>query len=110
MTLGLFWWELRNIRYCLWYIRLSESFEVALLGQLGVPERLRTRPPAPGGVGKRKAEKLIYSTVIFSWLALPVALLDPTTPSRIVWLVYAVIAVVVIAWTVRALRAEVELP
>ena len=38
-TLGLFWWELRNIRDCFWYIKLTESFEVALLGQLGVPER-----------------------------------------------------------------------
>jgi hypothetical protein len=27
VTLGLFWWELRNIRYCLWYIALAEYFE-----------------------------------------------------------------------------------
>jgi hypothetical protein len=27
VTLGLFWWELRNIRYCLWYIALAEHFE-----------------------------------------------------------------------------------
>lgn len=110
VTLGLFWWELRNIRYCLWYIELTESFEVPLLGEIGVPEQLRRRPAAPGGVGKRKAEKLIYSTVIFSWLTLPVALLAPSSPSRIVWLAYAAIAVAVIGWTVRAVRAEVELP
>jgi hypothetical protein len=115
VTLGLFWWELRNIRYCLWYIKLTEFFEAAVLGQIGVPEELRRRPTAPGGVGKRKAEKLIYSTVIFSWLTLPVMLLDRSAPPWIappwtVWLVYAVLAAVVIAWTVRAIRTEVELP
>jgi len=110
VTLGLFWWELRNIRYCLWYIKLTESFEVPLLAQIGVPAQLRTRPPSPGNVGKRKAEKLIYSAVIVSWLILPVALLGPSAASRIVWLVYVVIAAVVLAWTVRALRVEVDLP
>jgi len=110
VTLGLFWWELRNIRYCLWYIKLTESFEVPLLGQIGVPEQLRTRPAAPGGMGKRKAEKLIYSTVILSWLTLPVALLDPSAPSWIVWLVYAAIAVAVIVWTVGAVWVDVDLP
>jgi hypothetical protein len=109
VTLGLFWWELRNIRYCLWYIKLTESFEVPLLEQIGVPEPLRKRPAAPGGVGKRKAEKLIYSTVIWSWLALPVALLDPSAVSWIAWLAYAAIALVVVVWTVRAVRVEVDL-
>jgi hypothetical protein len=109
VTLGLFWWELRNIRYCLWYIKLTESFETAVLAQGGVPEELRKRPTAPGGVGKRKAEKLIYSTVIFSWLTLPVMLLHLSALPYIAWLIYAVLAVAVIAWTMRAIRAEVEL-
>lgn len=108
VTLGLFWWELRNIRYCLWYIKLAESFEAAVLGQVGVPEEVRKRPTAPGGVGKRKAEKLIYSTVVFSCLALPVMLLDRSALPYIAWLVYAVLAITVIAWTVGAILAEVE--
>jgi hypothetical protein len=110
VTLGLFWWELRNIRYCLWYIKLTESFEVPLLAQIGVPEQLRTRPSAPGNVGKRKAEKLIYSAVILSWLTLPLVLLNRSAASPIGWLVYVVIAVVVIVWTVQALRVDVDLP
>jgi hypothetical protein len=60
-------------------------------------------------VGKRKAEKLIYSTVIFSWLTLPVMLLHLSALPYIAWLIYAVLAVAVIAWTMRAIRAEVEL-
>jgi hypothetical protein len=60
-------------------------------------------------VGKRKAESLIYSTVIWSWLALPVALLDPSAVSWIAWLAYAAIALVVVVWTVRAVRVEVDL-
>ena len=108
VTLGLFWWELRNIRYCLWYIALAESFEGAVLVQVGVPEEVRKRPTAPGGVGKRKAEKLIYSTVVFSWLALPVMLLVPNALPCVAWVVYGVLALGVVAWTVRAIVTEVE--
>jgi hypothetical protein len=108
VTLGLFWWELRNIGLCLWYISLAEHFEGAILGQVGVPDELRERPSAPGNVGKRRAEKLIYSTVILSWLLLPVMLLCPQALPRMAWVAYGVLAVGIVFWTVRALRAEVE--
>jgi hypothetical protein len=108
VTLGLFWWELRNIRYCLWYIALAESFEATVLAQAGVPEEVRKRPTAPGNVGKRKAEKLIYSTVVFSWLALPVMLLDRKALPDVAWLAYGLAAVGILAWTIRAILTEVD--
>ncbi len=108
VTLGLFWWELRNIRSCLWYIALAESFERAILVQVEVPEEVRKRPAAPGGVGKRKAEKLIYSTVVFSWLALPAMLLDPKALPFAGWVGYGVLALGVAAWTVCAIVTEVD--
>lgn len=110
VTLGFFWWELRNIGLCLWYIELAEHFEKAILYQINVPLDLRKRPSAPGNVGKRRAEKLIYSTVILSWLLLPVALLHPhpqALPSM-AWIAYGILVVVIGFWTVRALRAEVK--
>ena len=108
VTLGLFWWELRNIRYCLWYIALAKFFEDALLVQAGVPEKTRKRPGAPGGVGKRRAEKLIYSTVVVSWLVLPVMLLEPNALPSVAWRAYGVLALGIAAWTVWAIAAEVE--
>jgi hypothetical protein len=108
VTLGLFWWELRNIRYCLWYIALAEPFEAAVLAQVGVRDELRKRPSAPGGIGKRRAEKLIYSTVIFSWLVLPVMLLDSKALPDPVWLIYGLLVLGILAWTVLAIVTEVE--
>jgi hypothetical protein len=110
VTLGVFWWELRNIRYCLWYIALAERLEATALAQAGVPEELRKRPSAPGNVGKRKAEKLIYSTVVFSWLALPALLIDRTALTDVAWLAYAFATVVVAAGTIWAILTDVDLP
>jgi hypothetical protein len=109
VTLGLFWWELRNIRFCLWNIALAEVFEEIVLGKVNVREKLRRRPPAPGNVGKRRAEKIVYSTIVFSWLALPIALLTPKSLRIEAWLFYGFAAVVVLWQTVRAMRTEVGL-
>ena len=108
VTLGLFWWELRNIGYCLWFIALAESFEATVLAQVGVAEEVRKRPAAPGNVGKRNAEKLIYSTVVVSWLALPVTLLDLKALPDLARLAYGVAVAGVIAWTIGAILAEVD--
>jgi hypothetical protein len=110
VTLGLFWWELRNIRYCLWYIELARHFEAAPLARAGVPERLRKRPAAPGNVGKRRAEKLIYATVIVSWLLLPVMLLHRTALREDAWQVYGLGAIGVAAGAIWAVLTEVDLP
>jgi hypothetical protein len=114
VTLGLFWWELRNIQYCLWYIKLAKPFEEPILKHAKVPDGDRERPRAPGNVGKRGAEKLIYSIVILTWLALPVALGKVQLPNSLFWtvlgIVYVVLIVVAVCGTLLAVVEDVEHP
>jgi hypothetical protein len=76
VTLGLFRWELRNIRTCN-YLRACAS-------DLDGLDR-STENPAPGlsglfgdklPIGKTEAEKFIYGVTVISWLALPSAALS----------------------------------
>jgi len=72
VTLGLFHWELRNVQQCKWlWLRLAE-FERPTLSRLGLKKELLSRPKPPRGIGKEKAEKFIYCSTIFTWLAVPV--------------------------------------
>lgn len=69
ITLGLFRWELRNIQTCLWLIKCGASLE--LEEDATKAGQFYQRPDAPMGIGKTKAEQLIYGVTIFTWLLLP---------------------------------------
>ena len=69
ITFGLFRWELRNIQTCLWLIKCGAALEKA--EDATQPGQFYRRPKAPLGIGKTKAEKLIYGVTIFTWLLLP---------------------------------------
>jgi hypothetical protein len=69
ITLGLFRWELRNIQTCLWLIKCGAALEEK--EDATKPGQFYRRPDAPMGIGKTKAEQLIYGVTIFTWLLLP---------------------------------------
>jgi hypothetical protein len=82
VTLGLFRWELRNIQTCSWLIKFSEAIEAHALATRGMSEIFRTRPSPPQRIGKTEAEKLMYTTTIVAWLALPFSLGGGRPPSH----------------------------
>lgn len=69
VTLGLFRWELRNVQNCLWLIKCGKEMEKA--DDATKPGQFYRRPRSPMGIGKTRAEKLIYGVTIFTWLLLP---------------------------------------
>jgi hypothetical protein len=110
VTLGLFWWELRNIQSCLRYIEIAEILEAGVLARARVPDRLRRRPPAPGGLGKRRGEKLIYSAVVVSWLVLPITLLERKALPDFGWVLYGILVLGGVYGTIRSILARVDTP
>ena len=80
VTLGLFRWELRNIQTCKW-LRARASMLEATASIQG--SSLPVQPTAPLSIGKAEAEKWVYSTTIFSWLAVPLVLFPQEMPPSI---------------------------
>jgi hypothetical protein len=87
VTFGLFRWELRNIQTCSRLIRVGASlerkgFELPSTGQFSGREyepapllyagRFRVPAFLRHEIGKREAERIIYSAAIVAWLLLPV--------------------------------------
>jgi hypothetical protein len=66
VTFGLFRWEMRNIQTCNWLRRRAKSIDGAPVSD----------PPRFLGisVGKTEAERIVYSTTMGGWLALPGAM------------------------------------
>ena len=71
VTLGLFRWELRNIRTC------NNLIECAKEMESDAAKQFKDKWKAPGlfgekiGIGKTEAEKFIYTITVIAWLALP---------------------------------------
>jgi hypothetical protein len=104
ITLGLFRWELRNVQTCRWLIKYVDALEAQALAANGVGDVLRRRPDSPQWVGKAAAEKLIYTTTITAWLALPIAM--DVLPASPFGLVYFVVAGIILLGTVISLFAK----
>ena len=68
ITLGLFWWELRNIKTCNYLLTCLAFFDNTIHNKENNP------PPKPLKIRKAGAEKFIYSVTILSWLLFPYAL------------------------------------
>lgn len=68
ITLGLFWWELRNIKTCNYLLTCLALFDNTIHNKENNP------PPEPLKIRKAGAEKFIYSVTILSWLIFPYAL------------------------------------
>lgn len=73
VTLGLFRWELRNVQTCSWLIQYADAIEAYVLSARGAGAIFCPRPKPPQHIGKVEAQKLIYSTTIIAWLALPIS-------------------------------------
>ena len=78
ITIGLFKWELRNIKKCKWYIERAGDFERRLLKLPPKKEQtlqfadfdtleVEKIPAAKRSWGKTESEKLIYSVAIAFW-------------------------------------------
>ncbi len=80
-------WELRNLQTCGWYLERAAQIEEMYLippGEGGAridPPHRRPAPPSlvlvgrripAGGIGKRRAENLLYVTVMCAWFSLAV--------------------------------------
>ncbi len=71
VTLGLFRWELRNIRTCKNLIECAEEIES------DAAKQFKDKWKAPGlfgekiRIGKTEAEKFIYTVTVIAWVALP---------------------------------------
>lgn len=108
VTLGLFRWELRNVQTCSWLIKYADAVEAHVLNARGMGEIFRTRPKAPQRIGKAEAEKLIYTTTVIAWLALPFGMAKvPQAPYR---LGYCVAAGVILFGTIVSLFAKPRVP
>ena len=81
--------------------------EALALTAQGMDEIFRVRPKAPQGIGKTEAEKLIYTTTVVAWLALPFGIATPPPPYRIV---YCVAAGVILFGTIVSLFARPRVP
>jgi hypothetical protein len=111
ITLGLLWWELRNIQTCHWFILLARELE-----QKTVTELDFTRPASPGGVGKHGAAKIIYGTTVICWLILPISVMLPLAVPDFrmqpLWWVYGFLYITLglfIAWhTLRAVLTSTD--
>jgi hypothetical protein len=97
VTLGIFRWELRNVQTCSWLIRYADALEEHALRSRGLSGVVQSRPKPPQGVGKSEAQKLIYTTTILAWLALPPALGAVSGQTRGSVIYYAVAAAVALA-------------
>jgi hypothetical protein len=107
ITLGLFWWELRNIQTCRWLVDLARELEKRALEPLALPAA-KIEPPRnpPGGVGKRNAAKAIYSTTIGAWLLLPMVMTTFWSKPYVREGLYVACALVIATETIRAIRAD----
>jgi hypothetical protein len=70
-----FRWELRNIQVCGWLIECGRQIEKEALLDKKCFGQFYRRSPVPKifgiPVGKKEAEKLIYSVSIIAWLGVP---------------------------------------
>jgi hypothetical protein len=85
VSFAVYRWELRNVQTCGWYLeRAAQIEEMYLIPPGGAridPPHRRPAPPSPvlagrripaGGIGKRRAENLLYVTVMCAWFTLAV--------------------------------------
>jgi hypothetical protein len=83
VSFAVYRWELRNVQTCGWYLeRAAQIEEMYLIPPGGVrvdPPHRRPTPPAlvlagrripAGGIGKRRAENMLYITVMCAWFTL----------------------------------------
>ena len=108
ITLGLFRWELRNVQTCSWLITYADALEAHALAARGIAGVFRPRPKPPQRIGKTEAEKLIYTTTIVAWLALPLAMDALSQPFY--GDVYWVAAGAIFIGTVASLFATARVP
>jgi hypothetical protein len=84
-SFAIYRWELRNVQTCSWYLERATQIEERYLippgGARIDPPHRRPAPPSlvlagrripAGGIGKRRAENLLYVTVMCAWFTLAV--------------------------------------
>lgn len=100
ITLGIFWWELWNMRTCHWFINLAEKLEKEAIPKLSFDR--------PGGIiTKDIAAKIIYGATIFTWLTLAMLIGGWPTPSFVSTAAYA-LGVIIAVLTIYALSVSTE--
>ena len=82
VTLGLFFYEIRGIQYCMSLISLGKLLEE----ELEVDGRFKRRPPKPfpSSINEILAARTIYSTVLAAWIFIALIFIDPKNASVIV--------------------------
>jgi hypothetical protein len=108
VTLGFFFWEIRNVQTCLWLIDYAKVLEQKMLASAGLPTGIAERPKAPRGVGKRTAEKIVYATTVLTWLSVPIAMHALTTDHKVVRCAYIVVSLAVVLFTGKAVMTSQE--
>lgn len=108
ITLGLFRWELRNVQTCRWLIKCADKLEKKALEFEGLGKAYIPQPRSPQSIGKREAEKFIYSVTIVTWLIFPALLLyNETLDPRLYGIYFAASTIIAIA-TIISLFAQIE--
>ena len=103
ITLGLFRWELWNIKKCRLFIYFVDALEKKVRDEVKMKFERDFIPP--NKIGKTGAEKLIYSVTILAWLVTPLVFLSDEEMSTGLVIVYTVFAISISVFTFVSLFA-----
>lgn len=106
ITLGLFRWELWNIKKCRLLIAFAQKLQQKVQEQYEL-KSIRTAS-RPQGIGKREAEKFIYSVIVLAWLVFPGLFLSSVQFDTRLWMIHLPLAAVIIFATIISLFGSTE--